>query len=270
LRRLEAHRDRLRQAFGYDQPLALELLSAIPPHAGLGSGTQLALALGYAVARLAGHDVTARDIAALTGRGARSGIGAGVFEQGGFVVDGGRGPLTDIPPIIARQAFPAVWRIVLLFDVTAIGLHGPAEVEAFRRLPPFPTEQADRLARLTLMHVLPALAEGDFPTFAAAVTAIQATVGDHFAPAQGGRFASPRVSRWLEWFKRHGATCLGQSSWGPTGFVILPTAGEAASLLAAAKEGRSADDPVRFRSVAGRNAGARIHESSGLARSLNS
>jgi beta-ribofuranosylaminobenzene 5'-phosphate synthase len=270
LHRVETHLARLRQAFGVDQPLAVELLAAIPPHAGLGSGTQLALALGYAVARLAGHDVSARDIATLTGRGARSGIGAGVFEQGGFVVDGGRGPLTDVPPIIARQPFPAAWRIILLFDVTAVGLHGPEEVEAFRRLPPFPAGQADRLARLTLMHVLPALAENDFPTFAAAVTAIQATVGDHFAPAQGGRFASPRITRWLKWFGERGTACLGQSSWGPTGFVILPAAAEASGLLAAAKEARPADDPVRFRTVAGRNAGARIHESSGLVRNLNS
>ncbi|MBE7420900.1 MAG: hypothetical protein HS110_00345 [Zoogloeaceae bacterium] len=252
---------RLRRAFGFDAPLAIELLDAIPPHAGLGSGTQLSLALGYAVARLAGREAAPRQIAELTQRGARSGIGIGVFEQGGFVVDGGRAERTTVPPIVARHPFPAAWRVLLLFDAGHAGLSGAAEASAFRALPPFPVQQAERIASLTLMHVLPALAEADFARFAPAVTQIQALVGDHFAPAQGGRFASPRVARWLDWFAARGAHCLGQSSWGPTGFVMTDSAEEARRLLDAAKAVRAPDDPVRFRSVAGRNAGARIVES---------
>src|SRR6266581_3134680 len=218
LLRVPAHLERLRRAFNFGEPVAVELLEAIPPHAGLGSGTQLALALGYALSRLAGRMLTVRQIAALTDRGARSGIGIGAFEQGGFIVDGGRGPATELPPVIARHPFPAAWRAILIFDAGFRGLHGEAELEAFRRLPPFPAPQAGRLAQLTLLAVLPGLAESDFGRFAAAISEIQAAVGDHFAPVQGGRFASPRVARWLEWFGRHGAVCRGQSSWGPTGF----------------------------------------------------
>ena len=252
---------RLRQAYRFGAPLAIELLEAIPPHAGLGSGTQLALALGYAVARLAGRDAAPREIAELTQRGARSGIGIGVFEQGGFVVDGGRADRTTVPPIVARHAFPAAWRVLLVFDATHGGLSGEAEADAFRALPPFPARDAERIAGLTLLHVLPALAETDFARFGPALAEIQTLVGDHFAPAQGGRFASPRVARWLDWFSAHGAACTGQSSWGPTGFVMTPTAEEAHRLIEAAKAARAPDDPVRFRSVAGRNAGARIVES---------
>ena len=252
---------RLRRAFDFDAPLAIELLDAIPPHAGLGSGTQLSLALGYAVARLAGRDAAPHQIAELTQRGARSGIGIGVFEQGGFVVDGGRAERTTIPPIVARLPFPAAWRVLLVFDARHAGLSGAAETNAFRTLPPFPARDAERIAGLTLMHVLPALAETDFARFGPAVTEIQARVGDHFAPVQGGRFASPQVARWLDWFAERGAVCFGQSSWGPTGFVMTASAEEARHLLDAAKAARAADDPVRFRSVAGRNAGARIVES---------
>lgn len=270
LSRARAHLDRLRAALGLREPLALELLDAIPPHAGLGSGTQLALAVGYALTRLSERELSVRQIAALTDRGARSGIGIGAFEQGGFVVDGGRGPRTEVPPIIARLPFPAAWRVILIFDPGYTGLHGGAEVEAFRRLPPFPATRAAELAQLTLMTVLPALAETSFAEFGPAITEIQAAVGDHFAPAQGGRFASPRVASWLAWFAAQGAACHGQSSWGPTGFVIVPALDQARVLLDAAKKARATDDPVRFRSVGGRNAGARVQESSARTRSLNS
>jgi beta-RFAP synthase len=260
LLRAEAQLARLTGKLGFNAPVSLELLEAIPPHAGLGSGTQLALAVGYGLARLAGLELPARDIAAMTERGARSGIGVGAFEQGGFVVDGGRGPRTQVPPLIARMNFPASWRITLIFDPTHVGLHGADEISAFRGLPPFPVEQATHLARLTLLTILPALAEIDFDQFGAALTEIQAAVGDHFAPAQGGRFASPHVAHWLRWFAERGATCYGQSSWGPTGFIISATAAEARRLLAEAKAARTPDDPVRFKSVAGRNVGARVNE----------
>jgi beta-RFAP synthase len=268
--RAQAHLERLCLACRCSEPLALELLDAIPPHAGLGSGTQLALALGYGLARLTGRDWSVRQIAAMTDRGGRSGIGIGAFEQGGFIVDGGLGANTEVPPLIARLPFPAHWRIILLFDQSFAGIHGESEIEAFRRLPPFAETSADRVARLTLMHVLPGLAEADFGLFGPAVTAIQAAVGDHFAPAQGGRFASRDVSRWLDWFAAHGSLCHGQSSWGPTGFVITPSAASATALLAAAKAARKPDDPVRFRIVGGRNVGARINESTSNNQTLNS
>jgi predicted sugar kinase len=65
--------------------------ATIPEHVGLGSGTQLAIAVGVAVSHLFGLDLPVRDIAALYDRGQRSGIGVGAFEQGGFLVDGGWG-----------------------------------------------------------------------------------------------------------------------------------------------------------------------------------
>lgn len=258
--RAEAHLSRLAGKLDFNAPVSLELLDAIPPHAGLGSGTQLALAIGYGLARLAGLELPARDIAAMTDRGARSGIGIGAFEQGGFVVDGGRGAHTQVPPLIARMNFPASWRITLIFDPGYVGLHGAEEIAAFRSLPPFPVEQAEHLARLTLLNILPGLAENDFDQFGPALTEIQAAVGDHFAPAQGGRFASPHVARWLRWFADRGVACYGQSSWGPTGFIVTASAAEARGLLAEAKAARMPGDPVRFKSVTGRNVGARINE----------
>ena len=82
------------------------------------------------------------------------------------------------------------------------------------------------------MQALPALAEARLDAFGAAITEIQATVGDHFAPAQGGRFSSPVVASALERLGALGAACRGQSSWGPTGFVVAASAAEAAGWVA--------------------------------------
>src|SRR5262249_42509683 len=65
-------------------PLHLAVLEAIPEHIGLGSGTQLGLAIAAGMAALAGDRASIRSLAELIERGARSGVGIGVFETGGF------------------------------------------------------------------------------------------------------------------------------------------------------------------------------------------
>ncbi len=200
--------------------LALE--STIPEHAGLGSGTQLAMAVGVAMARLYGLPMNDREVAALTERGARSGIGIGAFECGGFLVDGGRGERTVVPPILARMDFPEEWRVLLVFDHAATGVHGSQEISAFRTLPPFPADAAAMVCRRVLMQALPAVAERNLAVFGEAIHEIQCLLGDHFAAAQGGgRYTSPQVSEVLESLRGEGVGCVGQSSWGPTGFAVV-------------------------------------------------
>jgi beta-RFAP synthase len=113
-----------------DPQHAVEVQQAMPPHSGLGSGTQLALAVATAVRRLharpAGPDDLRADAAVLE-RGARSGIGIGLFSQGGLVVDGGRGDLDQPPPLLMRSAVPEAWRVLLLLDRARQGLSGQQE-----------------------------------------------------------------------------------------------------------------------------------------------
>jgi beta-ribofuranosylaminobenzene 5'-phosphate synthase len=216
--------------------VAIELARTIPEHSGLGSGTQMALAVGWAMARLYGLDITIRDVAALTERGARSGIGIGAFEQGGLLVDGGRGANTLVPPLLARLEFPQEWCILLIFDNSGVGVHGKQEVEAFRTLPEFPAETAGELCRRVLMQALPAVAERDLKTFGAAIYEIQCRIGDYFSSAQGGeRFTSADVGDVLEWLRGQGVGCVGQSSWGPTGFAVFENELDAQATAAALK-----------------------------------
>ncbi|MBY6242797.1 beta-ribofuranosylaminobenzene 5'-phosphate synthase family protein [Methylosinus sp. Sm6] len=231
---------------------------AIPPHSGLGSGTQLALAIAAALRRLEDLAQDTEADAELLQRGARSGLGAGLFSRGGLVVDGGRGAATRTPPVVARLPFPPDWRILLVRDPAAIGLHGAEERKAFAELPPFSEADAGRLCRLVLMQALPAAAEADFAAFGAAITQIQAVVGDYFAPAQGGRrFTSVAVERLLAGLAEAGATGIGQTSWGPTGFAFAPNEEEARRLAARAREA-SESRGLAVSVVAGLDQGAEI------------
>ncbi|WNV06545.1 GHMP kinase [Candidatus Methylospira mobilis] len=222
-------------ALGTDHNVHIRIEEAIPGHIGLGSGTQLALAVGAGLAAYFGLQLSVREIARAVGRGARSGIGIAVFEQGGFIVDGGRGSLTETPPVISRINVPEEWRIILLFDARGQGLHGAQEIDAFRKLPPFPAGETARLCHRVLMQALPAIAEADLPGFGAVITDLQKSVGDHFASVQGGRFTSPEVGDALDWLAGQGAAGLGQSSWGPTGFCLVENNALATKLMDSAR-----------------------------------
>ena len=216
-----------------DRPLTgqLEVTACVPPHAGLGSGTQIALAAGMAISQLHGLGLSAIDVAHLCGRGRRSGIGIACFEAAGLVVDAGRGHQTIIPPVISRLTMPPAWRFVILLDPHRQGLHGAEERTAFKELPPFPRATAAALCHALLMQGLPALIEQDLQGFGAVIETLQKTIGDHFAPHQGGRFSSRPVAEALEVLGEAGAHGMGQSSWGPTGFCLAESAAQAEALV---------------------------------------
>ncbi|MCP4287626.1 MAG: GHMP kinase [Gammaproteobacteria bacterium] len=237
----------------------ISLKQAIPDHVGLGSGTQMALAVGTAVDRLYGGDSGSSSIAQTLHRGARSGIGIGAFEQGGFILDCGHGDVEGVPQVAVRLPFPEEWRVLLLFDIRGKGLHGTQEVDAFSGLPEFPEHAAGHLCRLVVMRVLPGVLEKRLQSVADAVGEIQQVVGDHFSTAQGGRFTSPAVSEALSWIKDQGFAGIGQSSWGPTGFVLVEDAAQAQWLERGLKQRFGEFPPFRCQQVAARNQGATLN-----------
>jgi beta-RFAP synthase len=238
--------------------LRVTLHDTIPEHVGLGSGTQLGLAIAAGLARLTNRPTDGRALAPLVERGARSGIGIGAFEHGGFLVDGGKGADDAPAPIVARAEFPAAWRLVLIFDKTRQGLSGSAEKAAFRALPPFAGETAAHLCHLTLLRLLPGLAEADFGAVTNSIGEINARLGDHFASVQGGRYASLRVAAALEWLREEGFDGIGQSSWGPTGFAIVADDARARALSRQLESRFGGSDGLSFSVCAPRNRGAEI------------
>lgn len=244
------------ESCGIARTYRLHVHQAIPPHAGLGSGTQLALAVGSAFAAAEGFTLSPQEIAKRLGRGARSGIGIATFEAGGAVLDSG--PRDGaLPELVARVPFPEGWRALLIFDPEVKGLDGPSEVAAFEALPAFPDAEANALRTRIMERALPALEHSDFAAFCAEVGHLQDVMGAYFAPLQGGAYTSPRVADLLGWLRGQGITGLGQSSWGPTGFAFAPSAETSEALLHAAKA-RAPHEGLRFTLAQGRNQGAEI------------
>ncbi len=245
-------------SMGLSEPVHVSIHNEIPRHSGLGSGTQMALAIGAAVALLAGQTPQLATIASVAGRGHRSGIGIGTFGEGGFVVDGGRSTRTNIPPIMMQTPMPNAWCALLILVDAAIGLHGQAEKSAFATLKPQSDTATQLLASDILMRGLPALCEADFEAFATCVGQLQAYNADYFAPAQGGLYANAAVAQVLDQLSQAGYRGIGQTSWGPTGFVLLPNVAEA-ELLQQRLAHDYADSPLQFKVCHPVNHGAVIH-----------
>jgi beta-ribofuranosylaminobenzene 5'-phosphate synthase len=254
--RAAAHLDALCRHLGIRSHHRLVVEEAIPFHAGLGSGTQIALAVAAALRTLHQLPLDIGGDATRLARGGRSGIGIASFESGGVIIDAGKDDSGHPPPVIARFPFPETWRAILILDHDLDGLHGEDEMAAFRALPPFPESSVNEICRLVLMGVMPALVERDLAAFGSAISAIQSMVGSYFAPAQGGVFTSKRVARLADRLAKAGATGIGQSSWGPTGFAFAPSEEAAREMIAGAQ--RAAEPGAEIRIVSGRNAGADI------------
>ena len=262
----------LSESLGLERGATLTIEESIPEHAGLGSGTQLGLAVATALTKLHGLDLVAGKLARLLGRGVRSGIGIGVFEQGGVILDGGvaedgpdngeNSPDDGLgnnenrpPPVTSRLAFPDEWRLMLVLDSKPKGLHGGKESDVFDALLPYEAGQSADLCRVILMQALPALVEHDLAGFSRAITALQDVVGNHFAPAQGGRYSSSRVGEVLSWLAEQGVEGYGQTSWGPTGFALFENEAEANHMIEAAARKWGDDEGLKFMVCGGRNQG---------------
>jgi beta-RFAP synthase len=209
----------------------IEVCRAPPAHAGLGSGTQLALAVAAGLNALAGAaPCDARRLAAATGRGLRSAIGLHGFAVGGLLVEAGKQRRDELGPLVARVDLPARWRFLLITPPGAQGLSGEAERQAFDRLPAVPLLTTERLCRLALLDLLPAAQAGDFAHFSEAYFEYGHLAGACFATEQGSPYASRRLAEIVGRVRAMGIGGIIQSSWGPTLAALLPDQNSASEL----------------------------------------
>ena len=245
-------------ALGVPNDTRIAITQTCPEHAGLGSGTQLGLAIAAGLAQLHGLPLSGRALTKAVERRPRSGIGIGAFERGGFLVDGGRKAVDEPAPIITRLEFPSDWRFLLVLDGGRQGLHGPAERDAFTALPKFSEALAGTLCRRLVLELLPGLVERDFAAVSDALGDIQRRLGDYFSSSQNGRYSSPAVAAVMDRLSRAGLTGIGQSSWGPTGFALVESSERADALAADLADVAGPRSDVELRVVAARNRGADI------------
>lgn len=279
--RIDEFARRFAQGCGWDDlpKCRIEVCSAPPQHCGLGSGTQLGLAVAVALSRW-NQDVgntcsdlpsdqrpsdsitpaEALELAAAVGRRARSTIGTYGFALGGMIIEAGSrrqpaisseqtitcgsiaadstkagtSPSTDpsASPLMARLSLPDAWRFALVMPRHEPGLFGDAERRAFAHLPPVPRSATAELCRETLLHLMPAALCGDFSEFSASLFRFNHLAGTCFAASQGGPFASPRLAELVATIRGLGVEGVGQSSWGPSLFALLPHAAAAEEFVA--------------------------------------
>lgn len=236
----------------------IKVVEAIPEHIGLGSGTQLALAVASGLSRLRRLDLSPEELCALMNRARRSGVGYHLFHRGGFVIEGGHSvegqKLGEAPPLLLRHEFPDDWRIVVAVPKPSETISGEAEEAAFSRLNQPSEQMAEQIARIVLIRLLPALVERKLDTFGAALTEAQERVGTCFAAVQNGLF-HPDAAQLIARLKEAGARGVGQSSWGPAVYAFAASEKEEKHLLDEAR--RASPDGVVF-AARGWNRGAAL------------
>lgn len=242
----------------------------LPRHAGLGSGTQYALATLAAIATEYDREPRVRERAPDLGRGGRSGVGVSTFESGGFVFDAGHPTArftTDrppaggwtVPPVAARHTLPDDWRFLLVIPAVDAGRSGEEEDSAMRsvveRADP---DRADEIAGILTRRILPAIAEGAVERFGEAVAEVGRLNGAWYADEQGGVYRPPVGDLVATLSDASGVYGAGQSSWGPGVYGVTDEAHAAEAREAGERALDAADVPGRTLVVRGRNRGAEL------------
>jgi beta-ribofuranosylaminobenzene 5'-phosphate synthase len=215
--------------------VSIRIRKMYPSHIGLGSGSQLSLAIARALCDLFGRTMSNETLAKVVGRGGTSGIGTVAFDKGGFIIDGGHrfGPgnekhefmpssaSQDVrpPPVIAHHDMPQDWRILLAIPDVPAGASGSNESDIFRHYCPVPLDEVRALCHEIVMRMLPAIVEQDLDSFGSSINAVQ-HLG--FKKVEH-RLQSPVVAEILELMRNSGAAGAGMSSFGPTLYAIGDT-----------------------------------------------
>ena len=222
--RIAAAAERWRTFHGLEnRPTCRVSVDCAPPeHVGLGVGTQLALSVAAGLGALCGIPVGApQELAHSVGRGRRSALGTYGFALGGLIVDQGKLPRESISPLDTRLEIPGPWRFAIVRPLEFRGLSGDAENAAMDRIAVAPIA-TESLIREVREHLVPAAATADYPAFAASLFRYSAAAGSFYAEHQGGPYNGPILTALVEKIRSLGAEGVGQSSWGPTLFVVQP------------------------------------------------
>jgi len=218
--------------FHHSPKCRIDILAAVPTHVGLGSGTQLALAVAAGLnAFFDCQPPSTEQLAQVVGRGRRSAIGMYGYLYGGLIVEAGKLDDGHMSPLVSRVAIPSVWRFLLVRPRDQQGISGETERQAFERLPPVPTEATAAMCREALLGLLPAAIQADPVEFGEALFAFGQHAGACYAELQGGIY-SRELAEIVAELRRQGVTGVGQSSWGPTIFGVVESQQAAEAALA--------------------------------------
>ncbi|MBI5158789.1 hypothetical protein HY992_01575 [Candidatus Micrarchaeota archaeon] len=207
----------------------VEVEEEIPSHVGLGSTTQLLLAVAKACEELNGGKKSIRELACLVGRGGTSGVGVKAFESGGFIVDAGHSfgkgnekeaflpsSAASAPPpeIVFHSQLPKEW----LFACVLPGkretmIYGEKEKNIFQEKCPIPKSEVEKTKKIVYEELIESVREKDAVSFGECLNALQES---GFKKIEW-EYQSKEMQEAFELLKRK---CLGAglSSFGPLVF----------------------------------------------------
>ena len=207
---------------------AITIHAAPRAHVGLGSGTQLAMAVAAGIHQFFSSDTCcgttsgfctdkAFDFARAGRRGRRSCIGIYGFAKGGLIWEGGRfeHEHDQFAPLVAQTALPDDWCGVVLIHRGATGLHGDDEKAAFARLPSVPAEISEELNRIAEHELFPAVLEKRHADFCDAVYRYGSLAGKPFVTESSRLPWYDTIGQLVSTLHAHGVHGVAQSSWGP-------------------------------------------------------
>ncbi len=229
-------------------PVHVEVLVAAPAHTGLGSGTQLSLAIAEAILCVSARTRSSElddDVNTLplrhpeiwlraADRGKRSAVGTHGYLRGGFIAEGViRSRDNDqLNPLDIRLEMPPAWRVSVLLPAGppahAGAVSGDQEQAKFDALGRATAENRETLVSILTSQLIPAIEDADFTAFCAATTRYNRRSGELFAPVQGGAYNGEAIADLISRLCADGFSGVGQSSWGPGVFVWHPDATSAA------------------------------------------
>jgi len=166
--------------------LYCEMVETIPPHKGLGSGTQLSLMVAQAFNQLYALGLSVPELAKIMQRGGTSSLGTFFFVHGGFLVDGGHDKrdkgdflpsrfTRDVPlcPVLFRHEIPANWKVLLCIPNSTDGLSGEDERDFMASVCPIAENEVEKACRIILMKMMPAVVEGNLARFGESIAYLQ-------------------------------------------------------------------------------------------------
>jgi len=216
-----------------------------PSHVGLGSKTQLSLAIASAIAKLKDLDISHKSLTNIVGRGGTSGIGWRGFKTGGFILDGGhdfgigKEKETFLPSSASNSADPALtifrynipehWRFVLVIPNVRKGAYGDEEVSIFQKHTPIPKEEVNEVSHQILMKVIPGILKNDLSCFGEGLKRIQ-NIGFKRVEID---LQHNIVKNLLNFLENYDLKAYGMSSFGPSVVGVTESDSEAKKLFEA-------------------------------------
>ncbi|QDV25048.1 hypothetical protein [Aureliella helgolandensis] len=261
---------------------SIELVSGLPAHAGLGSGTQLGVAAAFGlwlwqktqtqgslpmgegwqpVSQVAGV-LGLQELAERSGRGLRSAIGLQCFLSGGLVLDRGESASQSKGEARSRGFdcqtinLPESWRVLLIQPMSNRRVFGDSEAKLLARIGRTPNPDRNRMLSIA-EEMLESFQAGAFAfgKFISLLDRYMDLASKMFHEVQGGKFNGPEVASAVLQAQRAGLQGVGQSSWGPTIFGFAESKPAAEEIAQRVRE--STSEPWKIDVVAPSRHGAR-------------